>query len=1204
MKKHLPILGGGIVLAVVTIALYLSTFKSAAEQDNAEETAAVLYYTPAELWEQEFSAKKVRREAGYAKADKPGEFARYHEGIRTREGEQAPAYPAGHRMLALDKAQAAARRAGQRAQLLDWIERGPANVPGRTRGILVLPGDSLKNTWLAGSVAGGVWKTTDGGKSWVNKTPYLPNMATSCLAMADANPNIIYAGTGESYSNYTGVAGDGIYKSTDGGESWTQLTATAKNDDFRSINRLLVNPKNPQVLLAATTPSYWGQGSSKIMKSTDGGTSWRKVYDTNIHQKGSIDVSQILAHPTDFNILYGTVEGVGVLKSTDAGENWKLAGHLQADGRIELAIAPTDPARIYASAVGSVSGVGSDLYVSDNAAESWLLIASLDGAKSYNFLGGQGWYDNTLAVNPFDKDEVYVAGVNMFRVRVGAEGTTAPAFNGVKEQNTSSFLAFVNFGADLFNGQLAKGSATESKFTNIEIRFGAGLKQKAHRFTVSSTSGTNGDGGAGVPALEHIYQDYVEVPFQVWDTDNNQQLMASFRDQERNGVFNLNDRTLSDAQMLDNREYLYIHALPYQEAPNAEVSKAGGQNHEQLYFMWPTLTAGQTWSPANLPQSQLVILWGSKIIRDGLVTVVCDAYGSFGGPNGFKQSSNATTVEGVHPDHHNLVMVPMDEAAKTFKILNANDGGVYVSNTSTEPGINEGDWTFGGNGYNTTQLYGVDKRPGADEYLFGSQDNGTWRTQAGHKANAASKYIRSLGGDGFEVIWHASDPAKMMGTIYYNAIYRSADGGKSWSAAVSGLQDNGSGTNSPFVTRLATHKSRPDIVFAVGRQGVWRTEDFGGSWSLAPISSDWSGLSFSNVEVSLANPTIVWAGSGMSSVSKLHVSTDGGKTFAATNNYAVMGSSTGIFTHPTEDATAYALFSFAKSPKIVKTNDLGKTWTDISGFAGAKESKNGFPDVAVFTFLVMPHNPDHIWVGTEIGLVESIDGGKNWMMANNGLPNVSIWDMKIVDDQVVIGTHARGIWTVTIPDIPEIIQAPLIASAVGTANGDLAVSIQLRSVYDSARVFINNKYITSFPSGGIKDTALVLDGRLYRDMELTIGATGYIRSIEYPSTPYTVEKNALPLGFEEEARAGRLAFDAYPNPAQALATLRYYLEKPGQVSVRVLDSRGRVLEVLNFGEKAAGNHTFPYALPPGADNQLLILELRTEHGSRVFKLLR
>lgn len=1158
MKRKLLYGGSALLSGLVATGLWLQLN---GDSENVREVQALTEqtsWTPRELLQKEIEAKRKRREAGYAKADKPSEYTKFHESIRTKWGAEAPEYESSYKFKELQKARLRSKGSHvARATPLEWVERGPANVPGRTRGLVVLPDDPDKNTWLAGSVAGGIWKTADGGQSWVSLTPELSNMATTSLVSSAANPQIIYAGTGESFAGYNGVNGDGVFKSVDGGDTWAQLGSTADNNNFRNVNRLLVDQASPNVILAATSPSYWGNGDafSKIMKSVDGGISWRNVY------QAKTDIEQIVAHPDNMNVIYASLNSVGVIKSTDGGESWGNTGSLPNGGRIELAIAPTNPNRLYAQAVGSLSGTGADLFTSSNGGESWELVISLSNGKEYDFLGGQGWYDNTIAVNPYDENEAYLGGVDMFKVNLGEMGLTEPDILQVVPDRTASFLDFVSFGQDYFGGRLSKGALEDAAFGTVEVRFGPGLSQLAHRFTVPTDGGTNGDGGPGVPDSDYSYQDYVEVPFQVWDVTHNRQLMVSFRDQERDGVFNLKDSQYSDTQLLDNREYLYIHALPYETDPSAEVTVNGGQAIQQMYFFWPTLTEDASWEPANLPESNFIIEFGQREARDREIRVVADSYGRFDGPNRFSQQTNQTTVTGMHPDHHNITMIPVDAAAETFKILVGNDGGVFVSNTSTSPGVNEGDWTFAGNGYNTTQFYGIDKMPGKEVYIGGTQDNGTWRSPANASADANTRYFRALGGDGFEVVWNYDNPDMMMGSVYYNAISRTTNGGQSWSSATSGLSDEGAGS-APFITKLANHKSRPHVVYAVGKSGVWRTENFGSSWTLAPVTQDWLTGSFMDVEVSQANPYIVWAGSGMMpGRAGLHVSTDGGESFSKANHYNTenLGVITGVFTHPTEDSTAYALFSFAKSPKILRTRDLGQSWEDISGFEGKDVSANGFPDVAVYSLLVMPHTPEVIWAGTEIGLVESRDNGNSWALANNGLPNVSVWDMKIVDDQVVLGTHARGIWTVTIPELPAIVRSPVVKGVETAPTQSIAMQLHLRSAYDSVHLLIDGVVKKTLVATGKKDTLIYVKNGPATDKPLKMETIGYKRKIKYPSErvyfsatlypePITSYSTVFPKGEDAFDGADFTAQQPSPFMSYSLHTHHPYTEDKEYIS--------------------------------------------------------
>ncbi|MCG8580049.1 MAG: T9SS type A sorting domain-containing protein, partial [Bacteroidales bacterium] len=138
------------------------------------------------------------------------------------------------------------------------------------------------------------------------------------------------------------------------------------------------------------------------------------------------------------------------------------------------------------------------------------------------------------------------------------------------------------------------------------------------------------------------------------------------------------------------------------------------------------------------------------------------------------------------------------------------------------------------------------------------------------------------------------------------------------------------------------------------------------------------------------------------------------------------------------------------------TEDLGETWVELSGFGTNGSSSNGFPNVAVFSLIVMPHNTDVIWVGTEIGLFESTDGGSTWLFADNGLPAVCIWDMRIYGQQVVVGTHGRGVWTVDIPELPDgDIKRPGLRAGKNP-QGNIAIEIVSEQAYDAIELYVDD----------------------------------------------------------------------------------------------------------------------------------------------------
>ncbi len=899
--------------------------------------------------------KLKRRIDGYVKSDQPDEFVRILNEMRIPYGENHPAYPSNYKQIELEKAKRFLNKTT--LNLLPWIERGPGNVSGRVRGLIVDSDNPTGNTWFIGSVGGGIWKTTNAGNTWIDLAPDLPSLAVSSLAMAPSNHNIIYAGTGESMFSVDVINGNGIYKSTNKGQTWFHLSSTINNLDFNNISRIIVDPNNPNIVLASTTSGRYRldfANKSGIFKSTDGGNTWREVYNEQVNGGlGRVKkVLQIIETPGNFNVLYAGVDEKGILKSIDAGETWfKSSNGIQdTSGRFEIAISPTNPNKIIAAAEGSPN---SNLFVSTDAGLNWIM--TVENGTQINWLSAQGWYDNTITVHPTDDNIVFVGGVYLYQI-------------------------------NLLSGNLRQ---------TVELETGP-----------------------------------------------------------------------------------------------------------------------------------------------------------------------------VHVDHHNLVIIP--GTGGDFRILNANDGGIGLSSSGST------NWSKPTNGLNTTQFYGVDKMPGGSAYVGGMQDNGTWRSP--ENATKNSNWFYQIGGDGYETSWHFDDPDKIIGGSQYNGLRRSLDGGQTWVSATSGLSNTGSG-NAPFITKIAKTNQEPDLLFAVGRSGVFRSTNFGAAWTLSSIpSGDWGSISsFHDVKISRANSNIVWAGARMDASGKIHVSTNKGSTFAATSVYSTvtMGGISGIATHPIHDSIAHILFSFARKPKILRTTNLGQSWEDISGFGTGTISNNGFPDVAIYDLLVMPHEPNTIWVGTEIGLFESTDNGVSWHMANNGLPALPIWDMTHVEDEVILGTHGRGIWSVKIPGLGNAGKyKPLLKNLTQGPDGAVAINVRLRSLYDSSVVSVNGAKYLVIGANSVANLDTLIKYPVLSAQNISVAVTSYISGVSFQS----VTKNINAIVYSP-------AQNSYTNDFNTATT--NFIGTGYQINIQTGFSNGAIHSNHAYGSNTNYSYTLTVPIIVASSNAFL-----------------
>jgi PKD repeat protein/lipid-binding SYLF domain-containing protein len=298
---------------------------------------------------------------------------------------------------------------------INWKEQGPNNLGGRTRAILIDPNDATGNTIFAGSVGGGLWKTTNinsATPNWAPVNDLATNLAISSITVDPSNANIMYFCTGEGYNNIDAIRGNGVWKSTNAGATWSQLAATT-SATFYFCQKIIVNSTG--VVFVATS----GNG---LQRSADGGTTWTKVLGTGLGIAGAVsnfcyDV-EIAANGDIYSSLDGSVH-----KSTNAGVTFATAQTLGVTAaRIELACAPNDANYVYA--IVENGSVVNAIIRTINGGTSWTSRtepADADpGCPAADFSNGQAWYDLSIAVDPNNRDRLFVGGLDLFASSDGA----------------------------------------------------------------------------------------------------------------------------------------------------------------------------------------------------------------------------------------------------------------------------------------------------------------------------------------------------------------------------------------------------------------------------------------------------------------------------------------------------------------------------------------------------------------------------------------------------------------------------------------------------------------------------------------------------------------------------------------------------------------------------------------------------------------
>jgi photosystem II stability/assembly factor-like uncharacterized protein len=316
-------------------------------------------------------------------------------------------------------------------ELWAWENRGPLNIGGRITDVEMHTSD--QNTLYIGAASGGVFKSTNLGESWIPIFDEQSSLSIGDIALAPSNANVLYVGTGESNAGGGSQTydGNGIYKSINGGASFTHIGL----EQSRSVGRMQVHPENEAILYVAAMGDLFANNSERgVFRTQDGGENWEHILYIN-DSTGAID---LCIDPQNPDILYASTwervrkpdyrsyggDGSDIYKSIDGGDNWTLLsnGLPQGNnvGRIGLSICESEPNTLYALIMDK-TGYYEGTFRSDDSGESWYELTAGDLPSNFS---SYGWWFGRIQVDPQNPDRVYALGLDIYRSLNGGQSWT------------------------------------------------------------------------------------------------------------------------------------------------------------------------------------------------------------------------------------------------------------------------------------------------------------------------------------------------------------------------------------------------------------------------------------------------------------------------------------------------------------------------------------------------------------------------------------------------------------------------------------------------------------------------------------------------------------------------------------------------------------------------------------------------------------
>jgi photosystem II stability/assembly factor-like uncharacterized protein len=866
---------------------------------------------------------------------------------------------------------------------LRWRHLGPANPMGRMTDIDVHP--SQQSTWYVGTAGGGLWKTSNAGTTWQNVFARLGTVSIGDVAIAPSDPNIVWIGTGEENARNSVQWGDGVYKSTDGGASWTHM---GLRETFQ-IGHIAIHPSNPDIVYVAALGQLWGDNDERgVFRTEDGGRSWERVLHLDA-RTGAIDVR---IHPRDPNVVFaclyerkrdafdGNDPAVrfgphsGLYQSIDGGDNWReLTQGLPSCtwGRSGIELSASEPDTMFliveTERSGWQMGDRKDRLPTDPPdREPSQAGGEQEGEQPQRPQRPAGRGQAVLGVGQEGGDGSAEAPGAIVR-QLTEGGPAAKAGILVQDRITKVGDEAVKTWADLL--EIVRDAQPEQKLSLTVVR-------GTETSTVEVTLGRRDDALAAAAGRPN-------GPYsgRLFGQDANKQSFQGPLGHETGGVFRSDDRgqTWRRLNSLTERPFYY------------SVIRCDPRDPQNLYCVGTSL-------------------WGSK-----------DGGAKF-----------EPIHRGIHVDFHGIWCDPDD----SDHLIAVSDGGV---NETLDRGAT---WQVH-RGFSAAQFYdAVADNSVPYNVIGGLQDNGTWvlpsRTRYRDGITAADCFT-IYGGDGFGAQTDPVEPWIVFATSQNGALgivdLRSGQQVRIQRDRLPGGATPTFNWDAPFV--LSPHNRL--TVYHAGSH-VFRGERHAhldsrsGRPGQGPLRGDGLRMRAISGPLGRTEPgTAVSLAESPRVQGLLYVGTDDGALWRSDDgggawqrldqNLPVPGPryvSDIVPSHFADDRVYLTLDGHRSNDfatYVLVSNDRGASWRDLGGDLPSRET--------CYAIMEDPRNEDLLFLGTEFGCHASLDRGDRWFPLGTELPTVAVRDLFVHDrdSDLIAATHGRGVCVLDIEALRQVTPA-------------------------------------------------------------------------------------------------------------------------------------------------------------------------------------